>query len=80
MTLIPALAARLDGTRPPLAALLASGLGLTALGWLAIVALGIEPTVTFLRDQPGGVPGEVVAMAVIGVVAALLLVRRAPAR
>ena len=49
----------------------AVGLAAVALGWVALVVLDETPSATFVADQPGGVPGEVVVIALLGAVFAL---------
>ena len=44
----------------------AGGLLTVAAGWLVLVILDETPTATFSADQPGGVPGETAAFALLG--------------
>ena len=69
--LAPLLAATAPGfvmrarPRPRLPALAIGVIGV-AVGWLLIVLSGIAPTATIVDGQPGGVAGEVVAFAALG--------------
>ena len=53
-----------------------AGLAVTAVGWLTIVALDVEPNATFVHGQPGGVPAEVAVLALIGAAGSLWWSRR----
>ena len=55
----------------------AVGLAAVALGWVALVVLDETPSATFVADQPGGVAGEVVVIALLGAVLALWWTARA---
>ena len=59
----------------------ALGAAAAALGWIAIVVVGIEPTAALVDDQLGGVVGEVVVGGLLGglIGAGLVLRRRAHA-
>lgn len=54
------------------------GVGTAAAGWALIVALGIEPSAVLFENQPGGVPGEVAAGALLGGAVGAALAVRAP--
>ncbi len=59
--------------RPSALSVALTGLGAVGVGWLFVFAAGIEPTVTVLPRQPGGVPAEVVLGAVFGAALGALL-------
>ncbi len=51
------------------------GVPAVAAGWVYLESTGNAPTATFVHGQPGGVLGEVVLFAVLGVILAPRLVR-----
>lgn len=51
------------------------GVPAVAAGWVYLESTGNAPTATFVRGQPGGVLGEVVIFAALGVILAPRLMR-----
>lgn len=77
-TLAPAGVARLRDLRASMSGalvLVALGLAVTAVGWASIELVGVEPSATFVADQPGGVTGEVIGGALAGAALAAAMLR-----
>ena len=55
-------------------ALAAAALGLigVAVGWIVLIAVDTWPSATFIDDQPGGVEGETIALALLGALLGLV--------
>ena len=71
-----ALASRYVVTGPlrAIEALAGAAIGLigVAVGWIVLVAVDTWPSATFIEDQPGGVEGETIALALLGALLGLV--------